>query len=144
AEIGAEVARETGGGAGAGRHSGAPAGRDGAGALRIGRRTDAVQDIDVADGNRAVVAGQAQLGTAAGLVERALHLLGVERVGIVEHIALGVAVARQLAVPQRRGTGRRGMRRVAEDADLRLGGRLDIAGRYGSGTGVRTDIARSV
>ena len=102
AQIGAEVRRR------AGRQR-----RDAA-----GHRDDLVAREHVADGDRPVVARQAHLRRARGLPG-----LGIERRARVHR----VGQARGAPVPERFDGGR-AVRRVAEDADLLLDRRADVAG----------------
>ena len=123
-QVHAEVARETGGRSGAGRHRAA---RPGA-AQRNRLVGLAAQHIDTAQCHRAVVAGQAQLGAAAR-PGREFRDIGIDRARGVRR----VGCTRELAVPQRRGRNVFGrVRRVAEHADLRFAGRL-----HGARTGDR-------
>jgi len=136
-QIDADIARVTGiGSCRAIRHDPACAGSlHGDAARRI------VEHAYRAYGQRAVMAGQAQLGADAdtrGSRIQSGQRTGVHRGRIVERIGLG----RQRAVPQGRddsaAAGCR-MRRMAEHADLGLAGRLDggAEGRAaGSGEGV--------
>ena len=119
-QVGADVACEAGGRAGAGGHRAAGAGAGERDAL-VG---PAVEHVDAAQRQRAVVARQAQLGTATR-PGRQLGGVGFDRTRGVGR----VGGTRELAVPQRRGGNVfRAMRGVAEDADLRFAGRLDGAG----------------